>query len=94
MYYQLELNDHICSYYFDKQKIKQIDDFLSVVVFLKKEMAEQVSSLWVLLMTWQTSFDCKISFGLHPSAIDAVIHQNHPSKVEEYDNTCLQLLTG
>ncbi len=38
----------IAAHIIDKQKIKQIDNFLSGVASLKKEMAEQqAASLWV-----------------------------------------------
>ncbi len=68
-----------------KQKIKQIDDFLYVAASLKRERAEQVASLWVHIDDLADVFPLQDIFGLHPLAIDAVIHQNHPSKVEEYD---------
>ncbi|MBD0300534.1 MAG: hypothetical protein ICV82_09925, partial [Nitrososphaera sp.] len=84
----------ISAHIIDKQKIKQIDDFLSVVASLKKEMAEQVASLWVHIDDLADVFRLQDIFGLHPLAIDAVIHQNHPSKVEEYDTYLFTIIDG
>src|SRR5919202_3271510 len=79
----------------DKQKIKQIDDFLSGVTSLKKEMAEQqATSLWVHIDDLADVFRLQDIFGLHPLAVDAVIHQNHPSKVEEYDTYLFTIIDG
>ena len=84
----------ISAHIIDKQKIKQIDDFLSVVASLKKEMADQVASLWVHIDDLADVFRLQDIFGLHPLAIDAVIHQNHPSKVEEYDTYLFTIIDG
>jgi magnesium transporter len=67
---------------------------LSVVASLKKEMAEQVASLWVHIDDLADVFRLQDIFGLHPLAIDAVIHQNHPSKVEEYDTYLFTIIDG
>lgn len=79
----------------DKQKIKQIDDFLPGAVSLKKEMADQqATSLWVHVDDVADVFQLQDIFGLHPLAIDAVIHQNHPSKVEEYHTYMFTIIDG
>jgi magnesium transporter len=84
----------ITTHIIDKQKIKQIDDFLSGVASLKKEMAEQAASLWIHIDDLADVFRLQDIFGLHPLAIDAVIHQNHPSKVEEYDRYLFTIIDG
>jgi magnesium transporter len=85
----------ISAHIIDKQKIEQIDDFLSGVAYLKKEMSEQqAASLWVHIDDLADVFRLQDIFGLHPLAIDAVIHQNHPSKVEEYDTYLFTIIDG
>jgi magnesium transporter len=84
----------ISAHIIDKQKIKQIDNFLSVVGSLKKEMTEQAASLWVHIDDLADVFRLQDVFGLQPLAIDAVIHQNHPSKVEEYDTYLFTIIDG
>jgi magnesium transporter len=84
----------ISAHIIDKQKIKQIDDFLSSVASLKKEMSEQGVSLWVHIDDLADVFRLQDVFGLHPLAIDAVIHQNHPSKIEEYDTYLFTIIDG
>jgi Mg2+ and Co2+ transporter CorA len=85
----------ISAHIIDKQKIKQIDDFLSGAASLKKEMAEQAAaSLWIHIDDLADVLRLQDIFGLHPLAIDAVIHQNHPSKVEEYDTYLFTIIDG
>jgi magnesium transporter len=85
----------ISAHIIDKQKIKQIDGLFSGVAHLKKEMAEQqAASLWVHVDDLAEVFKLQDIFGLHPLAIDAVIHQNHPSKVEEYDRYLFTIIDG
>jgi magnesium transporter len=85
----------ISAYIIDKQKIKQIDNFLGGAASLKKEMAEQqTASLWVHIDDLADVFRLQDIFGLNPLAIDAVIHQNHPSKVEEYDTYLFTIIDG
>lgn len=84
----------ISAHLIDKQKIKQIDDFLSAVASLKKEMTDQSVSLWLHTDELADVFRLQDIFGLHPLAVDAVIHQNHPSKVEEYDTYLFTIIDG
>jgi magnesium transporter len=85
----------ISAYIIDKQKIKQIDNFLGGAASIKKEMAEQQTALlWVHIDDLPDVFRLQDIFGLNPLAIDAVIHQNHPSKVEEYDTYLFTIIDG
>src|SRR5215212_3369959 len=85
----------ISAHIIDNQKIKQIDDFLSNVASLKKELKEQqAASFWVHVDDLADVFRLQDIFGLNPLAIDAVIHQNHPSKVEEYDTYLFTIIDG
>src|SRR5215211_4991399 len=85
----------ISAHIIDNQKIKQIDDFLSNVASLKKELKEQqAASFWVHVDDLADVFRLQDIFGIHPLAIDAVIHQNHPSKVEEYDAYLFTIIDG
>jgi magnesium transporter len=84
----------ISAHLIDNQKIKQIDDFLSGVASLKKEMTDQSVSLWLHTDDLADVFRLQDIFGLHPLAVDAVIHQNHPSKFEEYDTYLFTIIDG
>ncbi|MDQ3836824.1 MAG: magnesium/cobalt transporter CorA [Thermoproteota archaeon] len=85
----------ISAHIIDDHKIKQTDDFLSNASSLKKEMAEkQTASLWVHVDDLADVFRLQDIFGLHPLDIDAVIHQNHPSKVEEYATYLFTIIDG
>src|SRR5215211_4949774 len=42
-------------------------------------------SLWIHVDEPEDVFQLQGIFGLHPLSVDAVIHQNQPSKIEEYD---------
>jgi magnesium transporter len=64
------------------------------LLVLKKEMTEQAVSLWVHIDDLADVFRLQDVFGLQPLAIDAVIHQNHPSKVEEYDTYLFTIIDG
>jgi magnesium transporter len=85
----------ITTHFIDEHKIKQTDDFLSDASSLKKEMTEkQTTSLWVHVDDLADVLRLQDIFGLHPLAVDAVIHENHPSKVEEYDAYLFTIIDG
>jgi Mg2+ and Co2+ transporter CorA len=51
-------------------------------------------SLWIHCDEPEDVFQLQGIFGLHPLSIDAVIHQNQPSKIEEYDEYLFAIIDG
>jgi len=55
---------------------------------------QQAASLWIHIDDLADVFRIQDIFGIHPLAIEAVIHQNHPSKVEVYDTYLFTIIDG
>jgi magnesium transporter len=51
-------------------------------------------SLWIHGDEPEDVFQLQGIFGLHPLSVDAVIHQNQPSKIEEYDEYLFTIVDG
>ena len=51
-------------------------------------------SLWIHGNEPEDVFQLQGIFGLHPLSVDAVIHQNQPSKIEEYDEYLFAIVDG
>ena len=51
-------------------------------------------SLWIHGDEPEDIFQLQRIFGLHPLSVDAVIHQNQPSKIEEYDEYLFAIVDG
>ncbi|MFL6423289.1 MAG: magnesium transporter CorA family protein [Nitrososphaeraceae archaeon] len=51
-------------------------------------------SLWIHGDEPEDVFQLQGIFGLHPLSVDAVIHQNQPSKIEEYDEYLFAIVDG
>jgi magnesium transporter len=51
-------------------------------------------SLWIHGDEPEDIFQLQGIFGLHPLSVDAVIHQNQPSKIEEYDEYLFTIVDG
>lgn len=51
-------------------------------------------SLWIHGDEPEDIFQLQGIFGLHPLSVDAVIHQNQPSKIEEYDEYLFTIIDG
>ena len=51
-------------------------------------------SLWIHGDEPEDIFQLQGIFGLHPLSVDAVIHQNQPSKIEEYDEYLFSIVDG
>jgi magnesium transporter len=83
----------ISAYIINKQTIRQAN--ISNPLVLRKEMVENPEeSLWIHCDEPEDVFQLQGIFGLHPLSIDAVIHQNQPSKIEEYDEYLFAIVDG
>jgi magnesium transporter len=51
-------------------------------------------SLWIHVDEPEDVFQLQGIFGLHPLSVDAVIHQNQPSKIEEYNEYLFAIVDG
>jgi len=51
----------------------------------KKWVQNPEESLWIHGDEPEDVFLLQSIFGLHPLSVEAVTHQNQPSKIEEYD---------
>ncbi|MFL6320834.1 MAG: CorA family divalent cation transporter, partial [Nitrososphaeraceae archaeon] len=57
-------------------------------------MEHPEESLWIHADDRSDIFRLQDVFGLHPSAIEAIIHTHQPSKVEEYDAYLFTIIDG
>jgi Mg2+ and Co2+ transporter CorA len=51
-------------------------------------------SLWIHANEPANIFHLQDIFGLHPLAVDAIVHRNQPSKVEEYGRYLFTIIDG
>lgn len=83
----------ISAYVIGKHALKQVD--ISEPLSVRKEMREHPEdSLWVHADDRGDIFRLQDVFGLHPLAIQAIIHTHQPSKVEEYDSYLFTIMDG
>ena len=83
----------ISAYLIDKNAVNQID--FSNPVAIRKEMVQKPEeSLWIHGDEPEDIFPLQGIFGLHPLSVEAVTHQNQPSKVEEYDEYLFTIIDG
>ena len=77
----------------DKNTIKPTD--LSNPVNIRKEMVQNPEeSLWIHADEPEDIFQLQGVFGLHPLSVEAVTHENQPSKIEEYDEYLFTIIDG
>ena len=77
----------------DKNTIKPTD--FSNPVNIRKEMVQNPEeSLWIHADEPEDIFQLQGIFGLHPLSVEAVTHQNQPSKIEEYDEYLFTIIDG
>jgi magnesium transporter len=83
----------ISAYVIGKHALKQVD--ISEPISVRKEMREHPEdSLWIHADDRGDIFRLQDVFGLHPLAIQAIIHTHQPSKVEEYDSYLFTIMDG
>lgn len=83
----------ISGYLIGKNSIKQAN--ISEPLSVRKEMREHPEeSLWIHADDRGDIFRLQDIFGLHPLAIEAIIHTHQPSKVEEYDAYTFTIIDG
>jgi magnesium transporter len=83
----------ISAYVLDKYTIKQTE--LSNPIAIREEMVHNPEeSLWIHGDEPEDIFPLQTIFGLHPLSIEAVTHQNQPSKIEEYDEYLFTIIDG
>jgi magnesium transporter len=73
--------------------VKQTD--FSNPIAVRKEMVQNPEeSLWIHGDEPEDIFPLQGIFGLHPLSVEAVTHQNQPSKIEEYDEYLFTIIDG
>jgi Mg2+ and Co2+ transporter CorA len=83
----------ISAYLIGKNAVNQID--FSNPVAIRKEMVQNPEeSLWIHGDEPEDIFPLQGIFGLHPLSVEAVTHQNQPSKVEKYDEYLFTIIDG
>src|SRR5215216_5965768 len=83
----------ISAYLIDKNVVKQTD--FSNPVAVRKEMVQNPEeSLWIHGDEPEDIFPLQGIFGLHPLSVEAITHQNQPSKIEEYDEYLFTIIDG
>ena len=81
------------AYLIDKGAVKQID--LVNPIAIRDEMVQNPEeSLWIHGDEPEDVFPLQSIFGLHPLSVEAVTHQNQPSKIEEYDDYLFTIVDG
>ena len=64
-------------------------------IAIRQEMlTRQDEILWVHADELADIFRLQDIFGLHPLAVDAIIHENQPSKIEEYERYLFTIMHG
>ena len=77
----------------DKNTIKPTD--FSNPIKIRKEMVQNPEeSLWIHANEPEDIFQLQGVFGLHPLSVEAVTHENQPSKIEEYDEYLFTIIDG
>ena len=83
----------ISAYVIGRHSVKQVN--ISEPLSVRKEMMEHPEeSLWIHADDRGDIFRLQDVFGLHPLAVQAIVHTHQPSKVEEYDSYLFTIIDG
>jgi magnesium transporter len=77
----------------DKNTIK-LTDFSNPVNIRKEMVQNPEESLWIHADEPEDIFQLQGVFNFHPLSVEAVTHQNQPSKIEEYDEYLFTIVDG
>ena len=84
----------ISSYIIDNVTIRPIN-IISEAISIRDEMKiNQQKYLWIHANEIEDIFPLQDMFGLHPLTVEAVLHENQPSKIEEYARYIFAIIDG
>ncbi|HET9805665.1 MAG: magnesium transporter CorA family protein [Deltaproteobacteria bacterium] len=84
----------ISSYIIDNVTIRPIN-IISEAISIRDEMkTNQQKYLWIHANEIEDIFPLQDIFGLHPLTVEAVLHENQPSKIEEYARYIFAIIDG
>jgi magnesium transporter len=84
----------ISSYIIDNITIRPVN-VISEAVSIRDEMKKMPEEyLWIYANEIEDIFPLQGIFGLHPLTVEAVLHHNQPSKIEEYTRYIFAIIDG
>ncbi|HET8793371.1 MAG TPA: magnesium transporter CorA family protein [Nitrososphaeraceae archaeon] len=84
----------ITSYIIDNTTIRSVN-IISEAIFIRDEMRKNTHKyLWVHANEIEDIFPLQDMFGLHPLTVEAVLHENQPSKIDEYARYIFAIIDG
>jgi magnesium transporter len=84
----------ISSYIIDNITIRPVN-VISEAVSIRDEMKKMPEEyLWIYANEIEDIFPLQGIFGLHPLTVEAVLHHNQPSKIEEYARYIFAIIDG
>jgi magnesium transporter len=84
----------ISSYIINARTIRPVN-VIAEAVKIREEMKKNAEEyLWIHANDIEDIFSLQDMFGLHPLTVEAVLHENQPSKIEEYDRYIFAVIDG
>ena len=84
----------ISSYIIDNIAIRPVN-IISEAVSIRTEMKKMPEEyLWIHANEIEDIFPLQDIFGLHPLTVEAILHHNQPSKIEEYTRYIFAIIDG